>query len=65
MLPNGFYTEGLFTMPKVENGNDLNKFCKLEGMNYLQLVSEVHGMKSLLDKGRNMKLFSGSHSRAR
>jgi hypothetical protein len=65
MFTSGFNTEGLFTMPKVEKGNELNKFCKLEGMNYLQLISEVHGMKSLLDKGRHMKLFSGSHNRAR
>ena len=65
MFANGFNTEGLFAMAKVEKGNDLNRFCKLEGMNYHQLVSEVHGVKSRLEKGRHTRLFSESPTRTR
>jgi hypothetical protein len=65
MFTNGFNTEGLFTMPKVEKGNELNRFCKLEGMDYQQLVSEVHGIKSQPVKSRNMKLFSAFSNRFR
>lgn len=65
MFTHGFNTEGLFTLPKVEKGNDLNRFCKLEGMNYHQLVSEVHETKNRLEKGRHTRLFSGSPSSTR
>lgn len=65
MFTNGFNTEGLFTMPKVEKGNELDRFCKLEGMNYHQLMSEVQGLKSRLGKGRHMRLFSGFSGRSR
>ena len=65
MLPHGFNTEELFLMTKVEKGNDLNKFCKLEGMDYDQLASEAHGVKSQPGKGRYVRLFSVYHNRAR
>lgn len=61
MFISGFNTEGLFTMPKVEKGNELNRFCKLEGMNYSQLVSEASGTKTRLGKGKRIRLLSFSN----
>jgi hypothetical protein len=50
MFADGFNTEGLFTLSKGQRNNELNSFCKLEGMNYEQLEYEVHSLKALFGK---------------
>lgn len=64
MFADGFNTEGLFTLSKSQKSNELNKFCKLEGMNYEQLAYEVRSYKGLLEKARLILSHAGS-SRSR
>lgn len=59
MYTNGFNTEGLFTMPVVEKKNELNRYCKLEGMDYQHLIYETHELKSFLGRIKHSVIVSG------
>jgi hypothetical protein len=62
MFADGFNTEGLFTLSKSKKSNELNRFCKLEGMNYEQLADEVRRFKGLLGRNRHVRSHSGNGS---
>ena len=53
MLLYSLITDGLFTAEKTEQGYDLNMYCKLEGMDYQQLVSESHSNKKQTKTSKN------------
>lgn len=63
MLTNNFITDGLFTTTKTVKGSELNRYCRLEGMDYQQLVSESSGAKSLLGKFKQVHGTSQSSRR--
>lgn len=48
MLPEGFMTEELYQAAKTGSNNALNMYCKLESMNYQQLLTEARGIRKLL-----------------
>ena len=50
MLTYGFLADGLLTLSQPNKGNDLDRYCKLEGMDYQRLASETHSKKNLLGK---------------
>lgn len=48
MLPEGFMTEELYQAAKKGGNNDLSMYCRLESMNYQQLITEARGIRKLL-----------------
>lgn len=64
MFPNGFNTDGLFTIPTVEKGSDLNRFCRQEGMDYSQVISEAKS-RNRWGKSRYIQLLQGLTGRSR
>lgn len=63
MLTYGFLADGLFTLTQANNGNELDRYCKLEGMDYQRLLSESRSIKNLLGKRKYSKLESVRSSR--
>lgn len=59
MFANGYSTEGLFTMPTFEKRDELNRYCRLEGMDYQHLIYETHELKSLLGRIKHSVILSG------
>ena len=56
MLTYGFLADGLFSLSQTNQGSELNRYCKMEGIDYQHLVSESHSIKKLLAKRRFSRL---------
>lgn len=56
MLTDGFYANGLFTLSQSNKGNELDRYCKLEGMDYQHLISESYSIKNLLGKRKYSRI---------
>lgn len=65
MLADGFYDNGLITFSLSEKGNQLDVFCKTEGVDYQHLLSETNSRKPLFFKRKQPKAksvrLSGKH----
>ena len=50
MLTYGFLADGLSTLSHTNKETELDRYCKLEGMDYQHLISESHSLKNLFGK---------------
>ena len=56
MLTYGFLADGLMTLSQPNMGNDLDRYCKLEGMDYQRLAHESHRLKNLFGKKKYLRI---------
>jgi hypothetical protein len=56
MLTYGYLADGLFTLSEANVKNELDRYCKMEGMDYTRLAAESNSLKNLFRKRKYSRL---------